>query len=144
MLIGVVAEETLLPLVIQPPTWFDGGPLAQASKRPDIFYQARSTIVGFVMPALVNETALVLGAENIFHSFVTNGYLGIFPNLYDDTVPEIFYSPTRSTQPILQPPPGIDTDFFYSPTIPVNPPLAPRAVFIDVDVFYSLTFQAGL
>lgn len=167
MLIGVIAEETLLPLVIAPSRFIDGDPfLAQFLGWSDWFYQSRSTIIGFVMPGLVDETdggvwtptaGAVPGApegvqtpygpnaaEIFIQNYVTNGYLGLWPDLVDDTLPEIFYSPTRSTQPILQPPPGIDFDLIYAPVIPVIPPLAPRAVYVDTDVFFVAVFEAGL
>lgn len=141
MLIGVIAEETLLPLIIAPPIWFDGGPLAQVVKRPDIFYQARSTIIGFVMPGLVDETGF--GAENFFHTYITQDYNGIFPELYDDTVPEIFYSPTRTAVPVLVSAYFVETDLFYLPIIPVNPPLHPLGRYTDTDIFYTPALFQG-
>ena len=51
MLVGVIAEQSLLPYGVRPPLWYDSplGQFAQLIQQPDQIYQARSTIVGFVM-----------------------------------------------------------------------------------------------
>jgi hypothetical protein len=143
MLIGVIAEETLLPLAIAPDRIWDGGPLGSLNGG-DIFWRPRSTIIGFVMPDLVDETDIVLGAENFFNTYITNGYQGIFPDLFGDTVPEIFYDFTHSFIPVLKPTPWIDSDLFYSATIPFNPPLFPTVRYVDSDIFYTPAFLSSV
>jgi hypothetical protein len=144
MLIGVIAEETLLPLVIAPSTLVDAAsPIRQLFGLPDDFPQARSTIIGFIVPGLVDETDLIFGAENFFHTYVTQDYQGIFPNLIGDP-DETFYDFGSGYQPILRPPPGIDFEAIFSPTIPVIPPIAPLACYVDPDIFYAPAFYQGI
>jgi hypothetical protein len=145
MLIGVIAEETLLPLVIAPPKLTDLAVFMLVGDwPPDFFWTARSTIIGFVIPPFLDETDPLFGAENFGHTYITQDYFGIWPDLFDDSATDSFYEFTQAAQPILQPLLVIDLDFTPLPTIPVIPPIAPFVCYIDIDIFYPPGFQQGL
>jgi hypothetical protein len=141
MLIGVLAEETLLPLSTKPGLVFDGGPFGQLFKG-DIFFQHRIYIIGFVAPNLVDETA-PLDGENFPTTYVTNGYQGIFPDLIDDP-DENFYDFTHSSVPVLAPQLFAEHETFYFPTIPAIPPLHPIGRYVDTDIFYTPEFKGNV
>src|SRR5262245_20597972 len=144
MLIGVIAEETLLPLVIAPNALFDDFDIVASpwywlpwygDRRPTV------SVTGFLIPGLVDETAL-FGDEIVRANYVTNGYLGLWPDPYDDTVPEIFYDFTSGFVPTLQPAPWFELDYIYLPTVPAFPPISPQR-YVDPDIFYVPVVYSG-
>lgn len=145
MLIGVIAEQNLLPLGVRPPLWYDSplGSFAQFIQQPDLIYQARSTIVGFVMPDLVDETALLLGAETIGGTYVTQDYQGIFPDLLapDDT----FHEFIKGIQPVLAPAMWYDADFYLRLNVGTDTlSISFFARFVDTDLIFSPSFSQGI
>jgi hypothetical protein len=143
MLVGVIAEQELLALSITPLRMFDGGPLAQTFGIPDTFYQARSTIVGFVMPGLVDETDVLLGAESVGRAYITQDYQGIFPDpLADD---DTFYDFTRGFIPVLRPAMWYDADFYLRPDVGTNTrSISFFARFVDTDIIFTPSFSQGV
>jgi len=146
MLVGVIAEQSLLPYGVRPPLWYDSplGQFAQLIQQPDQIYQARSTIVGFVMPDLVDETAPLLGGETIGGTYVTQDYQGIFPDqlAHDDT----FHDFTRSTHPVLAPAMWYDADFYLRPNVGTDTLSIsfPSGRFTDTDLIFSPSFSQGI
>jgi hypothetical protein len=139
MLIGVIAEELLNPLSVEPGRFIDG-PFGGGFGLPDIFLQARIFQIGFVSPGLVDETDVLFGAENLYTTYVTNGYLGIFPDTLIDS--ETFYDFAHSFVPVLRPPWWIDTDFILSPKLDIKA-IAP-ARYVDSDIIFSPAFYQSL
>src|SRR5262249_44497304 len=126
----------------------------------DIFWTDRIFTVGFLQPGYYDESdsSLVvvddagnteprpsnLGAEHTIHAYVTQDYFGIWPEtIVDDTQNEVFYDFSHRFDPVLTPFLLFDQDYFYIHDIPVIPPIVPRVVGFDPDVFYAPAFYAG-
>lgn len=170
MLIGVIAEETLLPLVIRSDTFIDGTwPDNPFYHVVDTIWQPTSTIIGFTMPGLFDETdgggwTPAIGAppgtfapdgvqipygpraaEVFGHTYITQDYRGIWPDLYDDTMPEVFYEFTHGFIPVLRPDWFPEGDSFFPADLnDTTLAIRPLIVFKDSEIFYAPVFRSDL
>jgi hypothetical protein len=117
MIVGVVAEELLLPLAIPPfDTYVD----------PDVFPFATIRVPGF----LLLEGSFDEG-DTFYQAYVGDVSLSIYPPSIAD--PDTVYAFTTSRSAAIVSPPITDADVFYSPLV-LSKVLGPQ-LFVDIDVF---------
>jgi hypothetical protein len=120
MIAGVLGEESLLALSIQPSALFID---------PDLFPLATINIPGFLLAQLLVEGEFAQD-DLVYDAFITIDTLGLFPPLLVDA-DAIFAFSKNVTARALAPSRYADVDTFYTPAI-CNLVLGP-ALFVDID-----------